>query len=236
MTYTAKKLITKAYYLSGIASRTLQTVTADQLSEGLDLLNGLLAAKTAHQRLIPYFEEYSFPAVIGQEKYFIPGLIAVDTFVFYIGSVRFSMLELQRRDYFGSPRVDNVQSLPYNWHIERTIGGSNLFIYFVPNTNYPLRIVGKFGLDSITDENVDLSTIYDQYYIEYLRYALAEYICADNNITFQPQSQQKLNELEKILTDISPMDLSIKKMSTLTTTSDRCDIYLDANIAKGWRP
>jgi len=235
MSYTARKLITKAFFLSGVASRSLQTISADQLTEGLELLNALLAFKTAQQRLIPYYEEYSLTAVLGQEKYFIPGLISVETLTFYIGSIRFQMNEQQRKQYFGSPRVDNVNTLPYNWHTERVVGGSDLYIYFTPNTTYPLKIWGKFGLDSITSENTDLSLIYDQFYIEYLRYALAEYICADYNITFQPQSQQKLNELESMLTDISPMDLSIKKISSFSSEGAHGDIYLDANLAHGWR-
>lgn len=235
MSYTARKLITNAYYLSGIVARELQTVSGQQLEDGMDLLNALLAVKTAHQELIPYYEEYSFNAVASQEKYFVPNLIAVESFTFNIGPVRFSMRPMGREQYFGSSRVDNIGSLPYNWHVERAYGGANVYLYFVPNTNYPLKIWGKFGLDSVANENVDLSTVYDAFYIEYLRYALAEYICAEYNITFQPQSQKKLDELEQILLNISPQDLSLRSMSTLGDDHNRADIYADASIGKGWR-
>jgi hypothetical protein len=234
MSYTARELITKAYYLSGIVARNLQTVTGDQLSDGLDLLNGLLAVKTAHQQLIPYYKEYAFAAVIGQEKYLIPNLIAVETFTFNIGSVRYSMLPVSRGKYFGTGRVDNITSLPYDWHIERVKGGANLYIYFLPNTTYPLKIWGKFGLDEVTTENFDLSTVYDNFYIEYLRFGLAEYICSDYNIVLQPQAQKKLDEIENILIDISPKDLHITKLSTLQ--SDTGINYADVNIGRGWRP
>jgi len=234
MAYTARQLITKSYYLSGIVARRLQSVSGNQLSDGLDLLNDLLAVKTVDQRLIPYYREYALTAVIGQEKYFIADLIAVETFTFNIGSVRYSTTPASRKQYFGTGRVDTIQSLPYNWHIERKLGGSDLYIYFLPNTNYPMKIWGKFGLTEVADENVDLSLTYDKFYIEYLRYALAEYICADYNIMFQPQSAQKLKELEYTLIDLSPKDLTLQKFSTLQ--SDTGVNYADVNLGRGWRP
>lgn len=236
MSYTARKLIINAYYLSGIVARELQTVSGQQLSDGLDLLNELLAVKTAHQELIPYYEEYSFNAVANQEKYFVPNLISVETITFTVNNVRFSMRGKQREKYFGNARVNNIAALPYNWHFERTEGGANVYLYFLPNSNYPVKIWGKFGLDSVANENVDMSLVYDKFYMVYLRYALAEFICADYNITFQPQSQKKLDELEQILINISPPDLSIRNISSLTDGYDRSNITSASVLDSGWRP
>lgn len=234
MAYTARKLIINSYYLSGIVSRGLQSVSGEQLTDGLDLLNALLAVKSIHQNLVPYYREYSINAVIGQEIYNIPALIEAETLTFNIGSVRYSMMALPRNKYFGTGRVDNIQSLPFDWHYERCLGGSNLYIYFNPNVTYPMKIWGKFGLTSVADENVDLSLTYDAFYIEYLRYALAEYICAEYNITFQPQSQKKLNEIEAQLSYVSPKDLTIQKLTTLSAATGFN--WGDVNIGKGWRP
>jgi hypothetical protein len=234
MAYTARKLIANSYYLSGIVARTLQSVSGEQLTDGLDLLNALLAVKAMHQTLIPYYREYSFNAVIGQEKYSIPKLIELETLTFNIGSVRYSMMAQSRNKYFGTGRVDNIQSLPFEWHCERSRDGSDLYIYFTPNVAYPMKIWGKFGFTAVANENVDLSLTYDAFYIEYLRYALAEYICAEYNITFQPQSAQKLKEIETELKDISPKDLTIKKLTTLS--SETGFNWGDVNIGHMWRP
>ncbi len=232
MAYTARKLITNAYYLSGIVSRGLQSVSGEQLTDGLDLLNALLAVKAIHQTLIPYYQEYSLTVVKGQEKYFVPNLIAAETLTFNIGSVRYSMLYTARDRYFGSPRADNVESLMFNWHVERCKDGSNLYVYFKPNVNYPMKIWGKFGLTHVANENVDLETVYDNFYIEYLRYALAEYICAEYNISFQPQSQKKLDEIEAQLKDVSPLDLHMQKTSTLSGSIGLN--YGFVNLGGGW--
>lgn len=234
MAYTARKLITNAYYLSGIVSKSLQTVTGEQLSEGLDLLNALLAVKSIHQSLIPYYQLYSFNGVTGQEQYFVPNLIEIETFTFNIGTVRYSMLPTTRNKYFGSGRVDNIQSLPFDWHYERCKGGSNIYIYFTPAANYPMKIWGKFSISEVANQDVDLAAVYDAFYIEYLRYALAEYICAEYNISFQPQSQNKLNEIEAQLKDVSPKDLTVTKMSTLRGESGLN--WADVNLGRGWRP
>ena len=126
MSFTARELISKAYYLSGIVSKRLQTVGGEQINEGLELLNELLSVEGVTGSLIPYFKEHDLTAVAGQELYFIPNLIQVETLTFNIGTVRYSMQPRGRVDYFGSGRVDNINSLPYDWHVERTKGGMKL--------------------------------------------------------------------------------------------------------------
>lgn len=234
MAYTARKLITKAYYLAGIVSRDLQEVSGSQATDGLEMLNALLGFNVVEKQNIPYYREYDFNAVAGQEEYFIPNLIEAETLVFYIGSVRYSMMPVNRDKYFGAGRADNIQTLPFNWHLERTTGGSNIYMYFFPNTDYPLKLWGKFGLDIVASLDEDLSLVYDPFYIEYLRYSLAEYICADYNITFQPQAAARLAEYQKSLYDLSPKDLTNKKVSTLQKESGLN--WGDINIGKGWRP
>jgi hypothetical protein len=215
MAYLVSQLISNAYFLSGVVSRGLEAVGGEQMSDGLTLLNALLAIKTANNRLIPYYSEYETTTVVGQETYFVPNLIDIEAITFNIQTVRFSMLERNRRFYFGAPRVDNINALPFDWHMERTLGGANVYLYFLPNAAMPLKIFGKFSLAEVELDD-DLSETLDLFYIEYLRYALTEYICGEYQISVQPQVQQKLNEYEKIIRDISPIDLTIQKASTLT--------------------
>lgn len=231
MSYTVTKLITNAWYLSSIVSRDLETVSGAQLSDGLDLLNALLAVKTADDRHIPYYSVYDTTAVAGQEMYFIPNLILAQTFTFFINSVRYSTIVQQRKNYFGSPRVENINSLPFNWHIERCFGGSNLYLYFNPNSNFPMQIVGKFSLNQVT-LNQDLSLTLDLFYIEYLRYLLAEYMCSDYGVIFPAQGYKKLQEFEQIIRDVSPIDLQMTKFSSLQEGTGINWGFV--NLGQGW--
>ena len=86
---------------------------------------------------------YNFNASVGVEKYFIPGLVGIDTLVFYIQNVRYSMQFEKRNLYFGSPRVQNINSLPFEWYFERAIGGGNLYIYFLLRVNLHERLIHK---------------------------------------------------------------------------------------------
>lgn len=232
MSYTVTQLVTNSWYLSNIVSRGLETISGDQLYDGLNMLNEVLAIKTASSRMIPYYSVFDFDAVIGQELYFIPNLIECQTFTFFIGPVRYSMSYQGRKAYFGTPRVNGINTLPYQWHIERCVGGANLYTYFTPDQTYPLEITGKFSLASVS-LNQDLSLTLDQFYIVYLRYALAEFMCQEYGIVFQPQGAQKLAELETTIVDISPPDLTITKLSTLRR-SNAGDIYAQANLGQGW--
>lgn len=231
MAYTVATLITRAWYLSGVVSRDLETVSGDQLNDGLCMLNALLSFKTAQNRLIPYYTIYEMTSIAGQEKYYIPNLIQLDCATFFIGDVRYSMYRQERRMYFGTPRVNPIEALPCNWHLERTLGGANFYMYFEPNANLPVELTGKFSLADVT-LNQDLELTMDQFYIEYLRYGLAEYMCEEYNIQMQPGPTQKLLQYEKMITDISPLDLQMQKISSLQEQSGLN--YGQANLGRGW--
>jgi hypothetical protein len=232
MAYPARQLITRAFYLSGIVGRQFQTVSGDQLADGVFLLNELLAEKSGNLSLIPYFREYAFTGVIGQEMYFVPNLVVAESLTFYIQTVRYSTWPASRDAYFASPRADGINSLPYTWHFERTNGGGNIYIYFTPDQNYPLKLWGKFALLSNVTENTDLSLTYEPGYLVYLRYALAEYICLEYKYPIPSDNIIKMKDLEYQFRNISPQDLTIKKVSTLGKESFYN--YADVNLGRGW--
>ena len=212
MAYLTTTLITKAYYLSGVVARDVQTATGAQITDGLDLLNAWLDFKASDLRLIPYFALTTFNTVGGQELYFIPNLDYVDSLTFNIGDVRYSMIEMTRKEYFSTPRVDNVQSLPFSYRTERVLGGMNIYLYFVPADVYTIKIMGKYSLSEVTLDQ-DLTLTYDTYFIEFMRHGLADYICNDYGVTMPSSAMAKYIEIQKKMMDVSPADLSIQKRS-----------------------
>lgn len=155
MAYTVTNLITDAFYISGIVSREFETVSGPQGQVGLALLNNILADKAIEKDMIPYYTKYTFNAIPGQESYFIPNLEELDTLVFYLNTVRYQMREVDRIKYRGSPRANNISSLPFNWNLERCLGGANISLYFFPNLAYPMEAWGLFRLGSVV-LNTDL--------------------------------------------------------------------------------
>lgn len=220
MAYSALQLITRSYYLSQIVARELQTVSGAQIEDGLYLLNALLDFKSSDLRLIPYFKQYNFDTtagsvVNGSWVVDIPNLLYIDTCTFNIGTVRYPMIDMTRKDFFATPRVDNISTLPFSYRPERTLDGMNLYLYFVPADTYQFRIWGKFALSEVA-LTTDMSLVYDLYYIEYLRYELAEYLCSEYAVNMPPLAAKKLEELRKKIMDVSPPDLSMKKQSYFT--------------------
>lgn len=249
MAYTAQELITRSWYLSGIVARNLQVPTGDQITDGLRLLNALLDFKQIETDLIPYYTYILMPAVGGQEFYFLPFVASIESLTFNIDVVRYPMDSTSRRTYYGSSRVDNIQTLPFNWNYNRALNGGNLALYFLPEANYPLKMMVKLFLADVS-LNTDLTNIsemglpytfinsanqgYDTSYIEYLRYALAQYMCSEYGILFNPESAAILKKYERKLMYMSPPDLRRTGISILGEGSGYQ--WADINIGRGWRP
>lgn len=233
MAYPTTLLINRAWNLSGIVARGLETVSGEEGTDGLFLLNELLDFEAADTNLIPYWSRTVLNLVQGQELYYIPNLYQVETFTFNIGPVRYPTTEVSRVKYFGNGRVDNIESLPFSWNLERVLGGSNLRMYFPPMGSYIANITGKYALTNV-DANTDLSTLYDGFYIAYLRYALAEKMCLEYDISFGAEKQAALQKMIKKLQLISPPDLSLQKIGFITRR-----VALDwqsINLSKGYWP
>jgi hypothetical protein len=237
MVYTVSSLISRAYNTANVVPRDFRSVTGDQQTEGLNLLNELLAVKTANHRMIPYYKEYQFDAVPGQEKYHIPNLILLETLTFLIDdspqTVRFPTYDQSRKEYFGSARAEGVASIIYKRHLERSLGGADIYLQFLPDTAYPITIWGKFALSQVT-LNQDLSLILDLFYISYLRYSLAAWICSEYSTVMPPEASQTLEELENVILDISPKDMSVEKASMFGGSAGLT--WGDVNTGRGNRP
>jgi hypothetical protein len=250
MSYTAQQLITRSWYLSGIVARNLQVPTGDQITNGLMLLNALLDYKQIETDLIPYWTYIGMNSIAGQEYYDLPYIAAIESLTFNIDVVRYPMDTITRRNYFGSARVDNIASLPFDWNYNRGQGGGTLSLYFLPESNYFLKMMVKLFLVDVelqTDlinvsETVPYTFIqtanqgYDTSYIEYLRYALAQYMCSEYGVLFNPESEKILISLRRKLMYMSPPDLSMIKTTVLAADQNAGFNYGDVNLGRGWRP
>lgn len=234
MAYLASELIADAYYTAGIISREFETPTGSQMSDGLRLLNNVLADRTIDEATIPYTSKYTLPAVPGTSEYFIQNLIDIDVFVFYINSLRYQTVNQQRKQFRGSFRPTNIQSLPWNWNFERKLNGGTLSLYFVPDVAYPLEIWGSFRLSSVTKFQ-DLSLTLDEFYRNFLTYLLAERLCQFNSYIVPRDVALQLERYYKwIGNNTNIMDLSQQKLSSLN--GGEAINYAIVNLSGGWLP
>jgi hypothetical protein len=212
--YLASQLISRAWNLSGIVAREFETVSGQEGSDGLWLLNEVLAEKSYDTKLIPYWGRIEFNLVQGQERYFIPNLFQVETFTFNIGTVRFPTFKAGRKHYFGDGRVDDIQALPFEYHVERELDGMYFYVYYLPQQTFLAKITGKFALTNV-ELQTNLSQLYDLFYIRYLRFLLAQAMDLEYDIEFAPDKLAKLRQIEQKLLDVSPPDFNQQKISFL---------------------
>jgi hypothetical protein len=232
MAYTTNQLISSSYYAAGVVSREFETVSGSQVGDGLVWLNNIITEKTVNESMIPYETTYNANFVVGQEIYSIPNLIQIDTLVFFLDAVRYAMKYEKRNAYFGTSRVENIQTLPFEWYFERQFGGGNLYIYFQPDRNYPMEIHGVFRIPSVS-LGQDLSLTLDEFYTTYLHYALADRICAEYAYTTPDNVIRQLGKYEAFINKNSRLlDLRIGKTSTLQKRGTFN--YGFVNLGHGW--
>ena len=241
MAYTSRQLIIDAYYTSGIVGRNYEFTTGDEINDGLTVLNDFLKIKGADIAHIPYYTVYDGVLTANQEVYYIQGLVEMESMTFFLpnpaspgqSSIRFQMNELTREQYFAYPRAEHIETLPLTWHMERAKGGVNLYVYFLPNQDYAYQIVGKFSLNQ-TALQQDLSTVYDDWYLTYLKYGLAIWLCNFRTVTPSKWLMDIFNEMKLQLKDLSPIDFTLRKQSSFKASSGGTT-WGDVNYAHQWR-
>lgn len=215
MTYTANQLITDAYYTSDIVSREFETPTGGQLTDGLRFLNDLIGDKALETNLVPYLSKFNLNAIVGQTDYFIPNLVSIETYTFFINNIRYSTYNVNFKKFQGCFRAVDVKSLPWQWNARRVLGGMLLSVYFVPDVAYPMEIYGQFSLSEVTQFQ-DLSISYDRYYINYLKFELADRLCTEFGYLVPDSVSKQLFKYQKMIDEnLSSKDLTIEKISTM---------------------
>jgi len=214
-----RELVNEAYYIANVNSAQLQTLTGEQLTRGVNILNRILSGKSAKFSQIPYITRHDFACVVDQEEYFVDNLASVETFTVSKGDVRYNMTPISREKYFGDFRVNNISSLPLEYYVERGMKngtpGMRIFVYYEPSlAEYEFNVVGKMMFQSVTANTVIPDTLeLEGYYIDYLTYELARRLCSFYKIPFDPQDMLILEELRDNLTDANQFDPTVHIMN-----------------------
>lgn len=225
-------IIQRALNLSGILSRSLEEQDDEEGSDGLFWLNMLLSEKSATGMLLPYFGHINIPSVAGQEIYFVPDLVTAEVLTFSLQGVRYSIRGMNRNQYFGMPRADNIESLPFQWYWERVNGGMNIYVYFKPSQQIiSFEVTGLIGIQNVIF-STELNNFMDTFYQNFLIFELAESLCIFYKISLPPDTKMKLKRLRSEVTAINPRDFYIKKKSMLS--SGGVLSYAQANIGRAW--
>lgn len=233
MVYPVTQLVSDAFYISSVVGHDFQVLSGPELSYGVLVLNQIIGDLRIKSDMIPTTKtDYTFTATSGQEMYFIPNMTVLSTLTFTIGPVRYAMVEVPRTSYFGQNRVNNIESLPLSYHTERTIGGLNVFLYFLPNTSYNMQATGLFAPSSVTT-GTDLSTVFDQYFINYLTYATACRLCIQYDVNIPAQVQRQLDQYEADIRKVStPPDLTMQVISAFSNSN--AINYAQVGIGQGF--
>ena len=235
MYYPVTKLITGAYYESGIVARGLGAVSGAQASDGLDLLNEILVEKSMDSVFLPYWQNTTITLMTGEETYNITNLIELATLTFNIGNVRYPMDEQGIREYNATGRVSGFTSLPDRYYLQRTLNGMLIKLYPSPASTYILNILGKFAYDQITMMQADLSLTFDAFHILYLKFKLAYRLLIWKQQAIPPALDKQLTNMEQRFHALGGQDFTVQKTSAFGMPFGGPN-YMRAALKDGWYP
>lgn len=217
MSFNVLQLLVKAYNASGINSQGFKSLTPLQTENGLYLFNVMLSDKTVDTSMLLYWKKLDGAFIGGTDTYFIPRLIQVQVLTFFLsdGTVRYPTQAQNLEQFMGSARSMNTDSLPFTYYVNKVNGGANLYVYFVPNQDYPYQIWGQFELQNVTLFE-DIETLFPLYYRNFLTLQLAKEICVYGNYSVPAPVIEKLAEYRKTIgVNGIVQDLSMNMISSI---------------------
>ena len=113
--------------------------------------------------------------------------------------------------------------------------GNNIFVETNGTQTYANTVnFSKFSTTSTIPLNQTFASLwFDQFYINYLEYELAERICSKFNFTMPEEAAKQLERYRNSINALAePLDLSIQKVSCLQ--SPRALNYAQANLGRGY--
>lgn len=210
MAITTQEVASDALYESGIVSSELETPTAGLIKKAIKQINYILSQEATNLGLNPYYDTYEYTAIIGDEARFIPNLIQPETITYSKNGIRYPLNWLPRDQYFGSGRLNNIETYPSLWFSEPKLGGATIYVYPLPNAAYEFQIHAKFRLQMVTQFQ-DLSLSLEPHFIDYITHRCAERMCVIEGFVCPDNVTKLIRESESYLRSLmAPPDYSMK--------------------------
>jgi hypothetical protein len=235
----ASVLINDAYRFGNIIAEEGQTLTATQLSDGARLLNYIIddINKNGNEISLNAQEVFTLPS--GQQTFTLNDYIKINKMQFNISTIWIDVELLSTEDFYNFAVIDNVKSLPFSGYAKRTATGIEMFFYFIPDRDFPVRIVS--GLKKIVNLQPD-DDLSDEslFYKTLLVWTLANDLRVRNQMGRDPEISKKINEIKNRLKDIKPINHNINtvKIGITGESASQKSMRLSAegSLLRGYRP
>jgi hypothetical protein len=234
------ELINDSYRFGNIIAEEGQDLTAVQLADGVRLLNYVINKINIDGDEIALNANESLSLTAGVDTLLLPDYIKVTKMQYNLGNVFLDVHLQSFEDFYNGARVAGVSSIPYSGYQRRTPEGVEVKLYFIPDADYELRIVG--GLKKIktlaADDEIDTET---NFYFELLTWELANYLRRRNQLPRDMEIISEIREIKDKLKRIKPNRTNVVlsnvgKIGSTSALTHAMQVAAEANTLGGWRP
>lgn len=235
----ASELINDAYRFGNVIAEEGQDLTAIQLADGIRLLNYVVNKINIDGEEVSLNARGDITVNAGQNVVLLTDYIKVTKAQYNLGDVFLDIHLLSYDDFYNESRIVNVSSIPYSGYTRRVPEGVELNLYFTPEKDYQVRIVG--GLKKIktlsADDELEAT---EQFYFELLMWELSRYLRLRNQMPSDPDIKKEIIEIREKLKSIKPKNINVNLnrvgSGNLSPRIEAANTIARANIIGGWRP
>lgn len=169
----ARQIITSAFLNAKIYSPG-ETISAEDMDQGVESLNLLLKTWSARQHLW-ITTEGSLNLVAGQAAYSIPAARRMSSLRRRIAAIDTPMNELSRQEYYDLPNKSGA-GLPVSWYFDPQASSRTLYLWLVPTAAIAATTTVQYTYFRVIEDIDALENDADlpQEWLEALIYTLAD--------------------------------------------------------------
>ena len=228
-----------AYRYAQILADEGETLETPQIEIGLQHLEDTINDINIEGEIIGYSTYETFNFTPNTEILELQGYVEITSIDYLLGGIRCPLKIQQVGQYFETASITTASSIPVQVWVQKTATGVNAFIYFKPNTNYTVEVVGTKFIPVPTSADFEYDDRFRPYF-SYLKWSLARRLRAYRGMQDLPMIGRQLDILHEKLHAIKPVNTEV-----YTSNLGKCNgsalekaakESAEANILRGWRP
>lgn len=214
---------------------TNETLTADEMSVGIDFLSDIISSFDDGGLLIPFDKKIDFELIANINEYVFTNELApigppvsqvfigsepivyINFLNITFGSSKIPIRVISKQEFYGNFRTDN-RSMPFEAFLDKQLNRAIITFYPTPNINYNVTFQGKVELSDL--QRFSNITQFSSSNYKYLRYAVGKELTRMYRIIpWTADMEKDLSQMESDIKSSNPIEMGLNSYNIVGNRS-----------------